>query len=154
MTLQLFLQTKLKHSVVSFHLHSHRTSNQLDALLKLPSSPSVSSLRREYTNFSSPAILQHVLLTQSPRTFSKQSLPHSYQHSHTLSTGTGSPHRHLPHCIQAGSGYPTAQKTYIKHLSYRKLQTGLSPSINSQNTLTICLQPGLIVSFTEQQTGR
>ncbi len=31
-----------------------------------------------------------------------------------------SPHRHLPHCIQAGSGYPTAQKTYIKHLdSYR-----------------------------------
>ncbi len=26
MTLQLFLQTKLKQSVVSFHLHSHRTS--------------------------------------------------------------------------------------------------------------------------------
>ncbi len=31
-----------------------------------------------------------------------------------------SPHRHLPHCIQTGSGYHTAQKTYIKHLdSYR-----------------------------------
>ncbi len=61
MTLQLFLQRKLKHSVVSFHLHSHRTSNQLDPLLKLPSSPSVPSLRRKYPNFSSPAILQHVL---------------------------------------------------------------------------------------------
>ncbi len=24
-----------------------------------------------------------------------------------------SPHRHLPHCVQAGSGNPTAQKTYI-----------------------------------------
>ncbi len=59
--LQLFLQKKLKQSVVSFHLHSHRTSNQLDPLLKLPSSPSVPSLRRRYPNFSSPAILQHVL---------------------------------------------------------------------------------------------
>ncbi len=43
------------------HLHSHRTPNQLDPLLKLPSSPSVPSLRRKYPNFSSPAILQHVL---------------------------------------------------------------------------------------------
>ncbi len=53
--------------------------------------------------------------------------------SHTLtSTHTHyqhiSPHRHLLHCIQAGSDYPTAQKTYIKHFSYRKLQTCLSPS--------------------------
>ncbi len=56
-----FLQTKLKQSAVSFHLHSHRTPNQLDPLLKLPSSPSVPSLRRKYPNFSSPAILQHVL---------------------------------------------------------------------------------------------
>ncbi len=47
--------------------------------LKLPSSPSVPSPRRKYPNFSSPAILQHVLLTQSPLTFSKQFLPHSYQ---------------------------------------------------------------------------
>ncbi len=52
--------------------------------------------------------------------------------SHTLSHI--SPHRHLPHCVQAGSGNPTAQKTYIKHFSYRKLQTCLSPSIHSQNT--------------------
>ncbi len=43
-------------------------------------------------------------------------------------------------------------KTYIKHFSFRKLQTCLSPSIHSQNTRTSCLQPGLIVSFTEQQT--
>ncbi len=40
-----------------------------------------------------------------------------------------SPHRHLPHCIQAGSGYPTAQNTYIKHFSYRKLQICLLPFI-------------------------
>ncbi len=77
--------------------------------------------------------------------------PHSYQHSHTSSTH---PYRHLPHCIQAGSGNPTAQKTYIKHFSFRKLQTCLSPSIHCQNTRTSGLQPGLIVSFTEQQTGR
>ncbi len=52
-----------------------------------PSSPSVPSLRRKYPNFSSPAILQHVLLIQSPHTFSKQSLPHSYQHStHIINT--------------------------------------------------------------------
>ncbi len=37
-----------------------------------------------------------------------------------------SPHMHLPHCVQTGSGNLTAQKTYIKHLSYRKLQTCLS----------------------------
>ncbi len=49
-----------------------------------------------------------------------------------------SPHRHLPHCIQAGSGNPTAQKTYIKHFSYRKLQTC------SRRPRTSCLQPVLI----------
>ncbi len=48
---------------------------------------------------------------------------------------------------------PLLKKNYIKHLYYRKLQTCLSPSIHSQNTQTSCLQPGLIVSFTEQQTG-
>ncbi len=48
---------------------------------------------------------------------------------------------------------PLLKKTYIKHFSFRKLQTCLSPSIHSQNTRTSCLQPGLIVSFTEQQTG-
>ncbi len=37
---------------------------------------------------------------------------------------------------------PLLKKTYIKHLSYRKLQTCLSPSIYSQNTRTSCLQPG------------
>ncbi len=30
----------------------------------------------------------------------------------------------------------------------------VSPSIHSVNTRTICLRPGLIVSFTKQQTGR
>ncbi len=61
--------------------------------------------------------------------------------SHTL-TGTHthyqhiSPHWHLPHSVQAGPGNPTAQKTYIKHFSFRKLQTCLSPSIRSKNTRT------------------
>ncbi len=55
-----FSQTKLEQSVVSFHLHTHRTSSQPHPLLNLPSSPSVPSLRRKYPNFSSPAILQHV----------------------------------------------------------------------------------------------
>ncbi len=45
-----------------------------------------------------------------------------------------SPHRYLPHCVQTGLGNPTAQKTYIKYFSYRKIQTCLSPSIHSQNT--------------------
>ncbi len=63
-----------------------------------------------------------------------------------------SPHWHLPHSVQAGSGNPTAQKTYIKHFSFRKLQTCLSPSIRSENTRTSCLQPALTVSFTVQQT--
>ncbi len=36
-------------------------SNQLDPLLKLPSSPSVPSLKQKYPDFPSPAILQHVL---------------------------------------------------------------------------------------------
>ncbi len=56
-----FTNKTLKQSVVSFHLHLYRTPNQLDPLLKLPSSPSVPSLRQKYPNFSSPAILQHVL---------------------------------------------------------------------------------------------
>ncbi len=62
--------------------------------------------------------------------------------------------RHLRHGFQEGSGNPTAQKTYINHFYYRKLQTCLSPSIHSENTWMSCLQPGLIISFTEQQTGR
>ncbi len=49
---------------------------------------------------------------------------------------------------------PLLKKNYIKHYSFRKLQTCLSPSIHSQNTRTSFLQPGLIISFTEQQTGR
>ncbi len=90
--------------------------------------------------------LDHILLTPSHLSHTLTSTHTHHQHI--------SPHRHLPHCIQAGSGNPTAQKTYIKHFSFRKLQTCLSPSIHCQNTRTSCLQPGLIVSFTEQQTGR
>ncbi len=143
--------TKLEQSVTSSHLHTHRTSNQPHPLLKLPSSPSVPSPSRKYPNFSSPAILQHVLLTQSPLTFSKQSLPHSYRHSHTLST-------HLSTLASSPQRFKQARvtpllKNYIKHFCFRKLQTCLSPSIRSENTRTSCLQPALIVSFTVQKTG-
>ncbi len=48
---------------------------------------------------------------------------------------------------------PLLKKTYIKHFSFRKLQTCLSPSIRSENTRTSCLQSALTVSFTVQQTG-
>ncbi len=79
----------------------------------------------------SPPLTQDLQPTWS----TAQTQPSPNNLSHTLtSTHTHhqhiSPHRHLPHCIQAGSGNPTAQKTYIKHLSYRKL-TDLSLSFHS-----------------------
>ncbi len=88
----------------------------------------------------------------NPLTPSPSNLSHTLTSSHTHYQHI-SRHRHLPHCVQASSGNPTAQKTYIKHFSYRKLQTYLSPSIHSENPRTSCLQPGLIGSFTKQQTG-
>ncbi len=70
-------------------------------------------------------------LAPSPSNLSRTPTSTHTHHQHI------SRHRHLPHCIQAGSGNPTAQKTYIKHFSYRKLQTCLSPSIhNSCNELS------------------
>ncbi len=93
--------------------------------------------------FSVPYFLCSILLTSL--TYPFLTLTHIIYTS--LLTGT------FPHGIQAGSGNPTAHKTYIKHFSYRKLQTCLSPSIHIQNTRMSCLQPGLIVYFTEQQTG-
>ncbi len=104
-------QTKLEQSVVSSQLHTHRTSNQ-------PHPPSIktSPLQPSYNMSSRP----------NPLTPSPSNLSH---HQHI------SPHRHLPHCIHAGSGNPTAQKTYIKHFTYRQLQTSLSPSIHSENEL-------------------
>ncbi len=56
--------------------------------------------------------------------FSKQSLLHSYQHSHIINTSLLTDT--FPHCIQAGSGNPTAQKNYIEHFTY------FSPSIHSK----------------------
>ncbi len=117
MTLPLFSQTKLEQSVVSFHLHTHRTSNQPHPLLKLPSSPSVpywgasiqtSPLQPSYNMSSRPNVL-------AP---SSSNLSHTLTSTHTHYQHI-SPHRHLPHCVQAGSGNPTAQKTYINHFSYR-----------------------------------
>ncbi len=134
-----FLQTKLKQSVVSFHLYSHRTPNQLDPLAQTPIFSFCPLTEAEVSK---------LLLSSHPTTLSR-TLTSTHTHYQHIS-----PHRHLPHCIQAGSGNPTAQKTYIKHFSFRKLQTCLSPSIHCQNTRMSCLQPGLIVSFTEQQTGR
>ncbi len=152
MTLQLFLQTKLKQSVVSFHLHSHRTPKPTRSTAQPPifsflsphwgGSIQTSPLQPSYNMSSRP-----YPLTPSPSNLSR-TLTSTHTHYQHIS-----PHRHLPHCIQAGSGNTTAQKTYIKHFSFRKLQTCLSPSIHCQNTWMSFLQPGLIVSFTEQQTG-
>ncbi len=77
-----FFTNKLAQSVASSQLHKCRNSNQPHLLLKLPPcllSPEVSKL-------SSPAILQHALLIQSPHTFSNLYLLHTYQHSHISST--------------------------------------------------------------------
>ncbi len=63
----------------------------------------------------------------NPLTPSPSYLSHTLTSTHTHHQHI-SPHRHLPHCVQAGSGNPTAQKTYIKPFTYRKLQTCLSPS--------------------------
>ncbi len=61
----------------------------------------------------------------NPLTPSPSNLSHTLTSTHTHHQHIP-PYRHFPHCIQAGSGNPTAQKTYIKHFSYRKLQTCLS----------------------------
>ncbi len=66
-----------------------------------PLQPSYKMSSRPYPLTPSPSYLSHTL-----------SSTHTH-HQHI------SPHRHLPHCIQAGSGNPTAQKTYIKHFTYR-----------------------------------
>ncbi len=137
MTLQLFLQTKLKQSAVSFHLHSHRTPNQLDPLLKLPSSPSVPLTEAEVSK---------LLLSSHPTTCPLDPIP-----SHLLQAISPALLPALTHIINTSllTGiFPTAfkqarvphcSKTYIKHFSFRKLQTYLSPSIHCQNTRTSCL---------------
>ncbi len=154
MTLQLFFTDKTKTISSQFSpsltqdLQPTRSTAQTPILNLLLSphwgeSIQTSPLQPSYNMSSRP----------NPLAPSRSNLSHTITSTHTHYQHI-SPHRHLPHCIQAGSGYPTSQKTYIKHFSYRKLQTCLSPSIHSQNTRTSCLQPGLIVSFTEQQTGR
>ncbi len=152
MTSPLSSQKKLEQLVVSSHLQTHRTLiNHIHCpnshlLLLSPHwcrSIQTSPLQPSYYMSSRP----------NPLAPSPSNLSHTLTSTHTHYQHI-SPHRHLPHGIQAGLGYPTAQKTYIKHFSYIKLQICLSPSIHSQKTWTSCLQPGLIVSFTEQQTGR
>ncbi len=132
-----FSQTKLEQSITSSHLHTHRTSNQPHPLLKLPSSPSVPSPRRKYPNFSSQPSY-NMSSWPNPLSPSPSNLSHTLTGTHTHYQHI-SPHWHLPHGVQAGPGNPTAQKTYIKHFSFRKLQTCLSPSIRSENTRTSCL---------------
>ncbi len=141
MTLPLSSQTKLGQSVASSQLHTQRNSNQ-PHLLKLPSSPphggwsiQTSPLQPPYNMSSRP-----YPLAPSPSNLSYTLTSTHTHHQHI------SPHRHLPHCIQAGSGNPTAQKTYIKHFSYRILQTCLSPSIHSENAWTSCFQPVILIS--------
>ncbi len=142
-----FTEKKTEQLVVSSHLHTHRTSNQPHPLLKLR----LLLLSPHWTSPLQPSY--NVSFRPSPHTPSPSNLSLTLTSTHTHYQHI-SPHRHFPHVIQTGSGYPTAQETYIKHFSYRKLKTYLSPSIRSQNTQTSCFQSVIIVSFTEQQTGR
>ncbi len=81
-----FFTNKLKQSAVSFHLHSHRTPNQLDPLLKLPifsfcplTEAEVSKLLLSSHPTTCPL---DPSLAPSPSNLS----PHSYQHSHHYHT--------------------------------------------------------------------
>ncbi len=106
MTLPLFSQTKLERSVVSFHLHSHRTSNHIHCstshllLLSPPWGRSIqtSPLQPSYSMSSRP----------NPLAPSPSNLFHTLTSTHTHYQHI-SPHRYLPR-IQAGSGNTTAQK--------------------------------------------
>ncbi len=80
----------------------------------------------------------------NPLTPSPSNLSHTLTSTHTHYQHI-SPHRHLPHCVQAGSGNPTAKKPTLN--TSLKLQTCLSLPIHSQNTRTSCLQPGLNFFF-------
>ncbi len=120
MTLQLFLRTKTISSQFSPPLTQDpqptRSNAQTPIFSFCPLTEAEVSkllLSSHPTTCPLDPIPSHLLQASSPSL-----LPAHYQHI--------SPHRHLPHCIQAGSGYPTAKKTYITHLSYRKLQTCLS----------------------------
>ncbi len=124
-----FLQTKLKQSVVSFHLHSHRTPNQLDPLLKTPifsfcplTEAEVSKLLLSSHPTTCPLdpIPSHLLQAISPTLL--PALTHSSTHLSSQAS---------PHCILSRLGYPTAQKPTLTIL-FRKLQTCLSPSIHCQ----------------------
>ncbi len=115
--LPLFSPTKLEQSVTSSHLHTHRTSNQPHPLLNshlLLLSPhrggsiQTSPLQPSYNMSSWP----------NPLSPSPSNLSHTLTGTHTHYQHI-SPHWHLPHSVQAGPGNPTAQKTYIKHFSFR-----------------------------------
>ncbi len=79
------------HSEVTSHLHT-------PPLLKLPSSPSVPSLRRKYPNLSSPASYnmssRPYPLAPSPSYLSVTLTSTHAHHQHT------SPHRHLPNAFK------------------------------------------------------
>ncbi len=83
------------------------------------------------------AEVSKLLLSSHPTTCPLDPIPsHLLQAiSPTLLPGTHTHYQHIfstlassPHSVQAGPGISTAQKTYIKHFLFRKLQTCLSPS--------------------------
>ncbi len=145
-----FSPTKLEQSVTSSQLHTHRTSNQPHPLLKTPIFSFCPLTEVEVSKLLLSSHPTNMSSWPNPLSPSPSNLSHTLTGTHTHYQHI-SPHWHLPHSVQAGSGNPTAQKTYIKHFSFRKLQTCLSPSIRSENTRTSCLQPALTVSFTVQQ---
>ncbi len=144
MTLPLSSQTKLAQSVASSKLHTCRNSNQPHLLLKLPSSPSVHSLIQKYPNFSSQPPYNmpswsnpsHLLQVISPSLL--PALTHIINTS--LLTGTFS------NAFKQAWVTPLLKKTYIKHFSYRYLQTCLYPSIHCENAWMSCFQPVILIS--------
>ncbi len=78
-------------------------------------------------------------LTPSPSNLSR-TLTSTHTHYQHIS-----PHRHLPHCVQAGSGYPTAQKTYTSHIEkYRPVY--LLPFIDKTLEQVVFNQVSLFLS--------
>ncbi len=101
-----------------------------------PLQPSYNMSSRPYPLTPSPSNLSHTLTSTHTH----------YQHI--------SPHRRLPHCVQAGSGNPTAKKpTLNTSLIENYRPVSLLPFI-AKTLERVVFNQVLIVSFTEQQTGR
>ncbi len=81
----------------------------------------------------------------NPLAPSPSNLSHTLTSTHTHHQHI-SPHRHLPHCIQAGSGYPTAQKTLNTSLLENYRPVSLLPFIAKTLERVVFNQVSLFLS--------